>query len=117
MKSKSPFQQKNHKSAGILQSSTVSDVNQSKTGCAPAANTVATRAYFIYLNQGSLPGHDLHYWLEAKAQLPAERHRFLIHGFAIRDQLTLESPGKQSATRVQQNGGGKGRHDYEQQLH
>ena len=31
-------------------------------------------AYFNYVNQGSLPGHDMQHWLDAEAQLLAERN-------------------------------------------
>jgi hypothetical protein len=117
MKSKSSIQQRNYKSAIPPHSSMASHLNQNETEVAPAAEAVAKRAYFIYLNQGSLPGHDLHYWLEAEAQLRAGRNRPLIRGFAARNRSTLEPPGNQGGGRVRQNGSGKARPDYEQQLH
>jgi hypothetical protein len=42
---------------------------------------VAGRAYFTYVNQGSLPGHDVQHWLEAEAQLLTERNLTRVHGF------------------------------------
>jgi len=42
------------------------------TGFAPAPSAVATRAYFSYVAEGSLPGHDVRHWLEAEAQLVME---------------------------------------------
>jgi hypothetical protein len=45
------------------------DLNQSKTAFPPSSDAVARRAYSIYENQGSQPGHELKNWLEAEAQL------------------------------------------------
>ena len=42
---------------------------------------VARKAYFSYLNEGSLPGHDVQHWLAAEAQLLAERNLTRVHGF------------------------------------
>jgi len=47
----------------------------------PSPDEVARRAYFTYVNQGSLPGHAVQHWLEAEAQLLAERNRTRVHGF------------------------------------
>lgn len=35
--------------------------------------SVATRAYRLYLSRGSTAGHDVRDWLEAEAQLLAEQ--------------------------------------------
>jgi hypothetical protein len=51
------------------------------TDFAPSADEVARRAYFSYMNEGSPPGRDVQHWLEAEAQLLAERNRTRIHGF------------------------------------
>ena len=48
---------------------------------APSADEVARRAYFAYVNQGSLSGHEVQHWLAAEAELIAERNRTRIHGF------------------------------------
>jgi len=50
----------------------------------PSVDEVARRAYFTYVNQGSLPGHEVQHWLEAEAQLIAERKVTRIHGFLNR---------------------------------
>jgi len=50
-------------------------------GCEASPDEVARRAYFTYVNQGSLPGHDVQHWLEAEAQLLAERNLTRMHGF------------------------------------
>jgi len=49
--------------------------------CEASPDEVARRAYFTYVNQGSLPGHDVQHWLEAEAQLLAERNLTRVHGF------------------------------------
>ena len=117
MKSKSLLQQENRRRASFPHLSIVALLNQNETDFTPAADAVATRAYFIYLRRGSPPGHDLQDWLEAETQLWAERSRPLIRGFAPRNRLTLESPGEPSAERARQNGSGKARPNYEPQLH
>ncbi|MGD0351766.1 MAG: DUF2934 domain-containing protein [Verrucomicrobiota bacterium] len=48
----------------------------------PSPDEVARRAYFSYVNQGSLPGHDVQHWLEAEAQLLAERKLTRTHGLS-----------------------------------
>ena len=47
----------------------VAGFNQSKLASAPSPEAVARRAYAIYENQGSQPGHEVKHWLEAEAQL------------------------------------------------
>jgi hypothetical protein len=47
----------------------------------PAADEVARRAYFAYVNQGSKPGHEVQHWLKAEADLIDERNRTRTHGF------------------------------------
>jgi hypothetical protein len=42
---------------------------------------VARRAYFTYVNEGSRPGHEVQHWLQAEAQLLAERNLTRVHGF------------------------------------
>jgi len=48
---------------------------------APTPDEVARRAYFTYENEGSRPGRDVQHWLEAEAQLLAERTLTRVHGF------------------------------------
>jgi hypothetical protein len=45
------------------------DLTQSKPGSTPSPEAVARRAYAIYENQGSQPGHEVKPWLEAEGQL------------------------------------------------
>ena len=47
----------------------------------PSPDEVSKKAYFTYLNQGSLPGHEVQHWLDAEAALIAERDRTCVHGF------------------------------------
>jgi hypothetical protein len=47
----------------------------------PAPDEVARLAYFTYVNQGSRPGHEVQHWLQAEAELIAERNRTRKHGY------------------------------------
>ena len=38
----------------------------------PNDDAIAKRAYELYLQRGSVPGHELDDWLEAEAQLSSE---------------------------------------------
>jgi hypothetical protein len=42
---------------------------------------VARKAYFVYENEGSQPGHEVQHWLKAEAELIAERNLTRVHGF------------------------------------
>ena len=57
------------------------DLKQSGIDFVPSADEVARRAYFSYVNQGSLQGHDVQHWLAAEAELIAERNLTRGHGF------------------------------------
>jgi hypothetical protein len=59
----------NQKSAKAKKPTAGEDLNQSKTAFVPSPEAVARRAYAIYENQGSQPGHEVKHWLEAEAQL------------------------------------------------
>jgi hypothetical protein len=69
------------KAASASRSNEAANLNKSETGFAPSADEVARRAYFSYVNEGSLPGHDVQHWLEAEAQLIKERNLTRVHGF------------------------------------
>ena len=56
-------------------------LNQNEIDFTPASEEVARRAYFSYVNQGSLPGHEVQHWLKAEADLIAERNLTRVHGF------------------------------------
>ncbi|HZL42836.1 MAG TPA: DUF2934 domain-containing protein [Verrucomicrobiae bacterium] len=55
--------------------------SQSKTDFVPSPDAVARKAYFVYVNEGSLAGHDVQHWLAAEAELIAERKLTRAHGF------------------------------------
>ena len=55
--------------------------SQTETNFTPSPDEVARKAYFTYVNQGSQPGHEVQHWLDAEAELTAERNRTRIHGF------------------------------------
>jgi len=74
-------QHQNQAAAGAPRPTTVADQNQGGLVLSPSADEVARRAYFTYVNQGSPPGHDVQHWLEAEAQLLAERNLTRVHGF------------------------------------
>ena len=81
MKPNKPSYNQSTKPARALLPTSAVDVNQGGIDFAPSADEVARRAYFSYLNQGSLPGHDVQHWLEAEAHLLAERDLTRVHGF------------------------------------
>ena len=56
-------------------------LKQSETEFMPSPDEVARKAYFSYVNQGSLQGHEVQHWLAAEQQLLAERNRTRVHGF------------------------------------
>ncbi len=56
-------------------------VSQNEVNFTPSTDEVARRAYFSYVNQGSMPGHAVQHWLEAEAQLLAERKLTRTHRF------------------------------------
>ena len=74
-------QNQNQKPAGASVPAAVVDLNQSEVDFAPSPDEVARRAYFSYVNEGSLPGRHVQHWLEAEAELIAERKLTRVHGF------------------------------------
>jgi hypothetical protein len=71
----------NQKPAGASVSAAVVDLNQNEIDFVPSPDEVARKAYFSYVNEGSLPGHEVQHWLEAEAELIAERKLTRVHGF------------------------------------
>jgi hypothetical protein len=47
--------------------------SQNEANFTPSPDEVARKAYFTYVNQGSKPGHEVQHWLQAEAELLAER--------------------------------------------
>lgn len=62
----------------------MADLSQNETNFSPLPDEVARKAYFSYVNQGSRPGHEVQHWLDAEAQLLAERNLTRVHGFQNR---------------------------------
>ena len=78
----SEFSHQSHpKTVRALLPAAVTDINPDGTDFAPSADEMARKAYFSYVNQGSLPGHDVQHWLKAEADLLAERNLTRVHGF------------------------------------
>jgi hypothetical protein len=71
----------NQKPAAASQRIPVIGPSQNEINFAPAPDEVARRAYFTYVNQGSQSGHEVQHWLQAEAELLAERNRTRSHGF------------------------------------
>jgi hypothetical protein len=81
MKHNKRSQDRNHEAATPSRPTAAAALNQSKTDFVPSPDEVARRAYLSYVNQGAQPGHDVQHWLEAEAQLLAERNLTRVHGF------------------------------------
>jgi len=60
---------------------TAAITKQNEADFTPSVDEVARKAYFTYVNQGSLPGREVQHWLEAEAELIAERNLTRVHGF------------------------------------
>jgi hypothetical protein len=58
-------QDQNQQPAGAAMPTAAADPIQNEIDFASSADEVARRAYFSYVNQGSLPGHDVQHWLES----------------------------------------------------
>jgi hypothetical protein len=71
----------NKKPAGVLRPIAAVDLSRNEIDFVPSRDEVTRRAYFSYVNQGSLQGHEVQHWLEAEAQLLAERKLTRVHGF------------------------------------
>jgi hypothetical protein len=46
--------------------------NRAGGGSQPSQDEIAQRAYELYLQRGSVPGHETDDWLQAEAELSAE---------------------------------------------
>ena len=82
MKPNNFFQDQKQKLAGASRpTAAAADLDQNEIDFAPSPDEVARRAYFSYVNEGSLPGRHVQHWLEAEAELLAERKLTRVHGF------------------------------------
>ncbi len=90
MKNNKSSPHQNQEPASAIRPTASADLNPSDIDFTPSVDEVARRAYFSFVNQGSLLGHDVQHWLEAEAQLLAERNLTRVHGFhnpAKKDRL------------------------------
>jgi hypothetical protein len=67
--------------ANIPQPAAVRPVTSAESNFTPTPDEVARRAYFTYVNEGSRDGHEVQHWLQAEAELIAERKLTRTHGF------------------------------------
>jgi hypothetical protein len=73
--------EQNQKPAAAPRPTAAAALSQNEIDFTPSADEVARRAYFSYVNQGSLDGHEVQHWLAAEAELIAERNLTRVHGF------------------------------------
>ncbi len=78
-------QDQNQKAPGTSGPGQAANSKQNEADFTPSPDEVARKAYFTYVNQGSQPGHEVQHWLEAEAELIAERNRTRVHGFHNRN--------------------------------
>ena len=81
MKHNKLTQVRNQNHTDSSKSSADADSVQRNLDFVPAPDAVARKAYFAYVNEGSLPGHEVQHWLAAEAELIAERNLTRVHGF------------------------------------
>ena len=81
MKHNRSSHQQHQEAASAVRPTAAADLDQAGIDFVPSPDEVARRAYFSYVNQGSRPGHDVQHWLEAEADLLAERNLTRVHGF------------------------------------
>lgn len=81
MKHNKPSQKQNQPPGSPAQPASETRLNQNVNDFAPSADEVARKAYFCYVNNGALQGHDVQHWLAAEAELISERNQTRVHGF------------------------------------
>jgi len=72
--------QHEHPASAAL-STPAADSDPIGTDFVPSPDEVSRRAYFTYVNEGSPLGRHVQHWLDAEAQLIAERNLTRVHGF------------------------------------
>lgn len=70
----------NEQPASAAPSVAAADSDQTGIDFVPSPDEVARKAYFTYVNEGSPLGRDVQHWLDAEAQLIAERNLTRVHG-------------------------------------
>jgi hypothetical protein len=71
----------NQKPSGTPQPAAPVPSSQNEINFTPSSDEIARKAYFAFVNQGSQSGHEVQHWLDAEAQLIAERNRNRVHHF------------------------------------
>jgi len=66
--------EQNQRPADVSSSTATEETESREHDFTPSADDIARRAYDIFVKNGSQPGHDIEHWLEAEAQLNAERN-------------------------------------------
>jgi hypothetical protein len=74
-------QDQTHKPADTAQPAAVAGMTIAEANFTPAPEEVARKAYFTYVNEGSRDGHEVQHWLQAEAELIAERKLTRTHAF------------------------------------
>jgi hypothetical protein len=74
-------QDQNQKQATAPRPTATAGLSPDEIDFTPAPDEVARRACFTYVNQGSQDGHEVQHWLQAEAELIAERQFTRVHGF------------------------------------
>jgi hypothetical protein len=69
------------KPAGPSLSSVPASEDQTAVDYVPSSAEVANRAYFNYVNEGSLHGRDVQHWLHAEEELTKGCNFTRAHGF------------------------------------
>jgi hypothetical protein len=80
--------------------------NRAATGTRPGQDEIAQRAYELFLQRGSVPGHETDDWLQAEAELSAQS------GESEGEQApaaSSDSPPATGASRRREPGGSSGR--------
>jgi hypothetical protein len=75
------YKDRQQKLAGGSVAIAAEESKRAEADFAPSSDEVARKAYFSYVNQDSREGHGVQHWLEAEAQLLAERKLTRTHGF------------------------------------
>jgi len=75
------YQDQNQKPSGAARPAAGGELNQNKIDLHPAPYDVAARAYSHYEKGGFRHGFDMDHWLNAEAELLAERNRTRTHGY------------------------------------
>jgi hypothetical protein len=74
-------QDHNHKPAEAARPTSAPAMTAAESNFTPAPEEVARKAYFTYVNEGSRDGREVQHWLQAEAELIAERQLTRAHAF------------------------------------